>query len=62
MYTIGADVADASGGGGGGTCFIKAVHRAETVFAVGNWSGISICGLLALIGLLKKTKGSRLHF
>jgi len=52
MYTIGADVADASGGGGSGTCFIAAARRAETVFFIGNWSDISICGLLALVGFL----------
>ena len=56
MYTIGADVADASGGGGGGSCFIAAVHRAETIFFVGNWSDISICGLLILIGFVCLTK------
>ncbi|CAB1079735.1 hypothetical protein D1AOALGA4SA_7443 [Olavius algarvensis Delta 1 endosymbiont] len=53
MYTIGAAVADSSGGGGGGgTCFIAAARRAETVFFIGNWSDIGICGLLALVGLL----------
>ncbi|CAB1083432.1 hypothetical protein D1AOALGA4SA_10997, partial [Olavius algarvensis Delta 1 endosymbiont] len=62
MYTIGAAVADAAGGGGGGTCFIAAARRAETVFFIGNWSDISICGLLILIGffcLKKRRKGRR---
>ena len=59
MYTIGAAVADSSGGGGGGTCFIAAARRVETVFFIGNWSDISICGLLALVGLLWLGKRKR---
>ncbi|CAB1075753.1 hypothetical protein D1AOALGA4SA_3565 [Olavius algarvensis Delta 1 endosymbiont] len=50
-YTSAA-VADSSGGGGGGTCFIAAARRAETVFFIADWSDVSICGLLALVGFL----------
>jgi len=44
-------------------CFISTVKTAEASFFISDWPVSSLCGLLALIGLLwlgnKKTRGSR---
>jgi hypothetical protein len=52
-----------SGSAAGTGCFISTVNATEAALFIADWPVSSLCGLLALIGLLwlgnKKTKGRR---